>query len=131
MGKIMLRAALQKVGFSHENKYITRAVRYSTINADDLAEHASVDSGISKAMLKAAFESMLIQAEELLLNGHNIVLGNLGTLQFTINCTAVDTKEEVTAENVTRRKILFKPSMTLKRKIAAVGFETEIVSDGK
>lgn len=46
MGKIKLKTNLQRIAFADENKYITSAMRYSTISAEQLIEYACENSGI-------------------------------------------------------------------------------------
>lgn len=78
--------------------------------------------------------------EELLLNGHSIQLGQLGTLRFSMNCKASESAEEVSADKVLRRKILLYPSAKLKQaleRVSLTGFtadageEEEVVDDGQ
>ena len=40
---------LQRIAFADESKYITLAMRYSTISAEQLIEYACENSGIPKA----------------------------------------------------------------------------------
>lgn len=120
MGKIMIKANLQKVGFLKKDAYVSRAVRFSKIDTGELIRHASSDSGISEAMVAAAFYAIEKQVNELLLNGHSIELGNVGTLRFGVKCKIAATADAVGVENVKVRKILFTPSTSLKASIKAV-----------
>ena len=119
---------------------MSRPVTYSKIDTDELIEHASTDAGVSKANVAAVFYAIIQQVEELLLNGHSIQLGQLGTLRFSMNCKASESAEEVSADKVLRRKILLYPSAKLKQaleRVSLTGFtadageEEEVVDDGQ
>ena len=131
MAFISLFSRKQYVGYKKKMMYITKAVRYSTIGKDELIEHASQDSSVPSAMLGASYDALFVQIKELLLNGHSIQLGDLGTLRFSINAQAVTDKEDVGADLVKSRKILFRPSPKLRRLISAVNFKMESINDGE
>ena len=131
MAFISLFSRKQYVGYKKKMMYITKAVRYSTIGKDELIEHASQDSSVPSAMLGASYDALFVQIKELLLNGHSIQLGDLGTLRFSISAQAVTDKEDVGADLVKSRKILFRPSPKLRRMINAVNFKLESINDGE
>lgn len=120
MKTIKVKTVFQRVACSDKSMYISRPVTYSKIDTDELIEHASIDSGISRANVAAVFYAIIQQVEELLLNGHSIQLGQLGTLRFSMNCKASETIDGVGAENVVRRKILLSPGVKLKQALERV-----------
>jgi len=129
MSLITLAARKQKTGLQKKIAYVTRAVRYSTISKDDLAQFASADSGISRAQLLASFEALQQEIEQMLLNGHSIQLGDMGTLRFSISCKTVENREDLSTDLVRARRILFQPSPRLKQEIKNVRFETVVADD--
>lgn len=130
MATINLRAKKQKTGFTKEEAYVTRAVRYNTITTDELVDHAAEDSNVPKAMLHASAEALLLQAKELLLNGHTIEFKPLGFLRFSVSCKTVKNKENVSANLVRTRRILFQPSTRLKADMKRINFITTVEEDG-
>ena len=131
MSTIRLSAKKQKIGFNKKVAYVTRAVRYSTIQANDLIAMASNDTGISRAMVKAVFEGLLQEIEQMVLNGHSIQLGELGTLKFSISCKSVEDKEDLSTDLVKRRRIIFQPSTRLKNAVNRVNFLTTVVDNSE
>ena len=131
MAFISLFSKKQYVGYKKKMMYVTKAARYSTIGRDELIEHASQDSSVPAAMLGASYDALFVQIKELLLNGHSIQLGDLGTLRFGISAQAVADKEDVGADLVKSRRILFRPSSKLRRLINAVNFKLESINDGE
>ena len=128
MKTIKVRTILQRVACADKDMYVSRPVTYSKIDTDELIEHASTDSGISKANVAAVFYAIIQQVEELLLNGHSIQLGQLGTLRFSMNCKASETLEGVSADNVSRKKILLSPGVKLKQaleRVSLTGFTSD------
>lgn len=130
MAFISLYSKKQYIGYKKKMMFITKAVRYSVINDNELIEHASIDSGVPSAMLKASYEALLVQIKELLLNGHSIQLGDLGTFQFSVSCQAVADKEDVGCDLVKRRRVLFRPSKKMRDLIKNVKFKMESINEG-
>lgn len=125
MGKIRLRTSLQKLVAQDKNAYISRMVTFSRIPSDEVIQHASRASGIPEPLMGAAFSAIAIQIEELVLNGHSVSLGNLGSLRMGVSCKSAKTPEEVTSNNVRRRKLILSPSVSLKSKMNQVNIVTE------
>ena len=90
---------------------------------------ASNDTGISRAMVKAVFEGLIQEIEQMVLNGHTIQLGELGTLKFSISCKSVEDKEDLSTDLIKRRRILFQPSSRLKTAVNNVQFQTTVIED--
>lgn len=125
MGKIRLRTSLQKLVAQDKNAYISRMVTFSRIPSDEVIQHASRASGIPEPLMGAAFSAIAIQIEELVLNGHSVSLGNLGSLRMGVSCKSAKTPEEVSSNNVRRRKLILSPSVALKSKMKQVNIVTE------
>jgi predicted histone-like DNA-binding protein len=125
MGKIRLKTSLQKLVAQDKNAYVSRMVTFSRIPTDEVIQHASRASGIPEPLMGAAFTAIAIQVEELVLNGHAVSLGSLGTVRMGVSCKSAKTPEEVTSNNVRRRKLILSPSVSLKGKMNQVNIVTE------
>jgi predicted histone-like DNA-binding protein len=125
MGKIRLKTSLQKLVAQDKNAYVSRMVTFSRIPTDEVIQHASRASGIPEPLMGAAFAAIAIQVEELVLNGHAVSLGSLGTVRMGVSCKSAKTPEEVTSNNVRRRKLILSPSVSLKGKMNQVNIVTE------
>jgi predicted histone-like DNA-binding protein len=122
MGQIQVKTSVQKIMTQDKEYYVSRAVRFTKIPTAELIEHAANDSGLSDSMVAASFYAIVKQIKELMLNGHSIELGTLGTLRFSMSCKAAKTAEDISATNVKTRRILITPSKTLKQALANVTF---------
>lgn len=125
MGKIRLKTSLQKLIAQDKNAYVSRMVTFSRIPTDEVIQHASRASGIPEPIMGAAFTAIAIQVEELVLNGHAVSLGSLGTVRMGVSCKSAKTPEEVSSNNVRRRKLILSPSVSLKGKMNQVNIVTE------
>ena len=114
MAQILLKTNYRKLGILDEKKYLTTALRYSTISVDDLIKYAAENSGLSKANVAAVFYALAQQIEQFACNGHSIQLGKLGTLYLTANTKAADTEKEAGANAAESLCIRFRQSKYLR-----------------
>lgn len=120
MGQINFKAVAVKIGEDESVYYIPRLVYYSTIDSAELIELASKDGSISKSVIEQALEAILLQIEELMLNGHSLQLDKLGTLRVSIMAKSQAEADDVSLEDVKRVKVHFSPSSDLKKKIDSI-----------
>lgn len=126
MGTIKGRIKKTYSQISGKELYIRRPVIYSTIDENELLRLASVDSQIPIATLQQIFDGIRVQFSELLLNGHTVQLGELGSFRLSISARAVANEEQVSVDNVRTRRIVFLPSKTLKQKIESTNIQSEV-----
>lgn len=128
MGQIQLKTSKMRMAAQDKEFYVSRPVTYSRIPTEELIKHASRATGISTAMIAASFHAIATQVEELLMNGHSISLGSLGTMRLSLSCKAAKTLDEVSAGNVKVRRILLTPSVSLKSKLKQININSDIVN---
>lgn len=114
MSIINLRTSYRRVACVDAMKYVTTAVRYSTITAEDLIKYASENSGIPKAQMASAFYALNQQIEQFILNGHALSLGNLGSLYLSTQAKATDDQKDAGADAVVRLSVKFRQSKRLR-----------------
>ena len=124
-GQVKLSVKKQYVYVAGGDAYVTRAVRYSTIDSDSVLEYAALNSGINRAMIAASMEAVLQSFENFLCNGHSVQLPRIGNFRFGVNASIADSEDEGGADVVTRRKIYFVPSAYLKGLLEDVSLSTE------
>lgn len=129
MGKIILKGKRQYVHFLSKSAYLTRTATYSKIDSDQLLERAADNSGVSKGVIYTALDAVMREFRNFLLNGHSVQLPEVGTFRFSIRCKAVDTAEEVTADNVSVRHIVYTPSTAMRTLIKNVSLTTDVDDD--
>lgn len=128
MSIINLKTNYQRVGYANEMKYITSAVRYSTLTQDDLIEFACENSGIPKAQMVSAFYAIMQQIQHLLLNGHSLTFGELGFFYLSAKTKATDTSKEAGVDAVEGLSLRFRQSKKMREMIKAKVVLTTITS---
>ena len=76
----------------------------------EAATHSGISSGVIKAAWDAAGEVIRTWATE----GHSVPLPGLGTMRFGVRSKAVEKLEDVKANLITTRRIVFTPSVKVK-----------------
>lgn len=119
MGQINLKTRQQRIAYKEDNKeyFLTSPEQYSRIDAQQIIEYSSENSGIPKAQMASAFYALNQQVEQFLLNGHSLELLNLGYLYLSVNAKAVETEDEAGAKAVKRISVKFRQSKKLRDKI--------------
>ena len=108
--------------------YSLRVIRLPKIDSGELAEHVERDSKIDRDRVAYLAGAVAKQIRQLLLNGHKVELGRLGTIGLTCNSRGSDNKKDVTVKNnVKGLKVTFRPSGELKSTMK--GVSKELVSN--
>jgi predicted histone-like DNA-binding protein len=81
------------------------------------------ETTMDRKEVEMALDRFLVILIRLLLDGHTVQLGDWGSFRLTINSTGSDTKEEVSASNITNINIRFTPGQDLKEAIAKAVFK--------
>ena len=88
---------------------------YSTLTEEKVIEEASLRSGIQKGALKAAYDAIGHTIKAWGTEGHSVVVPGLGTMRFAVNSKAVEDVNMVASSLITTRKIIFTPSVDVKK----------------
>lgn len=120
MAKIQVVTSKKHFALFDADKYITRAVRYSTLSQDDLINLAAENSGISKASMAAAFYAITQQIEQFVCNGHSLELGRLGTFYISTKARAADTIDNAGIGAVVRVAVKFRQSKKLRNQMSRI-----------
>ena len=124
MGKIVIRTNYQRVAMKNKNMYVTRATSFSKIGKDELVSMVANDSSLPRGYVAAVTDGLFNQIKQMVLNGHSVEVPHLGLFKFGISCKGVEAEEDISAENVKARKILFSPCKELKDALRGVTLET-------
>ena len=77
-----------------------------------------VRSGIAKGALKGAWDAIGEVTKAWVTEGHSVSIPGLGTLRFGMNAQAVEDVNEVAKSLIRTRKVVFTPSVDIKRELA-------------
>ncbi len=117
---IKVKAIERNVAFEkgkEKRAYVMQAELYSQLNANKVIEEASVRSGLSKAVINAGWTAIGDVISAWATEGHSVAIPGLGTLRFGLNSSAVDDVNLVSANLISRRYIIFTPSVAIKKEL--------------
>ena len=90
-------------------KYYASAQTSGNLGIEDLTEQIESISTVSGADIRAVLYSIVDVVPKLLSNGSIVEIGDLGSFRVSISSEASETAEEVSASNIKKAKILFRP----------------------
>lgn len=122
---IPYRLTPMKDNISDEPKvgYYAQVVTRGTVTTEKLCREISAGCTLTVADLKAAIEALVSSVEDKLKDGYNVCIDELGT--FSVSAQSVPTTEEdgIRAQSVKVKKINFRPSVRLKKRMSMSSFE--------
>ena len=125
MGTLKAKIRKQYVRVSDKDMYVAHTLPGAKINMDEMIRLAAEDSGMSEAMVAASFYALSKQFEEMLMNGHTLQCGVFGTFRTSFSCKATEDIKEMSAENISRRRIIYTASARVKRALYSAKYEFE------
>lgn len=125
MGKIVLKSNLQKLAMKKENAYVTRSIRYSTIDGETFLDHVARNTRLDRYVVKAAAGAIAKEFANFIFNGHSVAVPGIGIFRFGVNAKCAATKEESNVRKVYRRKILYRPTTDIKKLVANTNLEDQ------
>jgi predicted histone-like DNA-binding protein len=103
-----------KLGKKPGMKFVMRPDLYIPIQEKKVFAEASTHSGISSGVIKAAWDAAGEVLRTWATEGHSVPLPGLGTMRFGVRSKAVEKLEDVKANLITTRRIVFTPSVEVK-----------------
>lgn len=95
--------------------YVIKQVGQQSVSFEQLLDEASNACGVNRSAMKASVEAVLDRTMLFMDFGLSVQLGEFGTFKPVINVKSQENAEELSADNVVRRKIRFYPGKRLKR----------------
>lgn len=123
MSAIKVNVHRQPMPHGQEDCYRARVTNYSRLDANDVIRRVSRNTGFSEPMLKGAVAALEQELTQMMLNGHIVDFGDLGTFRVSVSCHAPSRRDKVDASCVRRRRIIFSPSSRLRESLQDVEFE--------
>ena len=105
--KVIAQLREVKIGKNPGKKFVMRTEKKVFQEA---ATHSGISAGVIKAAWDAAGEVIRTWATE----GHSIPLPGLGTMRFGVRSKAVEKLEDVKANLISVRRIIFTPNVDVK-----------------
>lgn len=115
---IKVTARQQKLQFTKDGpvqyRYVMHADTYSKLNEAKVIQEASTRSGIAKGALKGAWDAIGEVLKAWVTEGHSVTIPGLGTMRFSLSGKSVVDVNDVAAELITGRKVVFTPASDIK-----------------
>ena len=112
--KVIAQRREVKLGKKPGMKFVMRPDLYIPIQEKKVFAEASTHSGISSGVIKAAWDAAGEVLRTWATEGHSVPLPGLGTMRFGVRSKAVEKLEDVKANLISVRRIVFTPSVEVK-----------------
>ena len=112
--KVIAQRREVKLGKNPGMKFVMRPDLYIPIQEKKVFSEASTHSGISAGVIKAAWDAAGEVLRTWATEGHSVPLPGLGTMRFGVRSKAVEKLEDVKANLISVRRIVFTPSVEVK-----------------
>ena len=112
--KVIAQRREVKLGKNPGKKFVMRPDLYTPIQEKKVFAEASTHSGISAGVIKAAWDAAGEVIRTWATEGHSVPLPGLGTMRFSVRSKAVAELEDVKANLITTRRIIFTPNTDVK-----------------
>ncbi len=112
--KVIAQRREVKLGKKPGMKFVMRPDLYIPIQEKKVFSEASTHSGISAGVIKAAWDAAGEVLRTWATEGHSVPLPGLGTMRFGVRSKAVEKLEDVKANLISVRRIVFTPSVEVK-----------------
>ena len=122
MGVIRYKVVPKKNPLDESVKYYAQPVLYSQISKEDVIEAAQRNTAIPRAYLDMAYDALINEVENFVMNGHSVQIPNLGTISCRINGTGADSRVNFTTEYIIKVGFTFLPDPYIKKLLKKVQF---------
>ena len=112
--KVIAQRREVKLGKKPGKKFVMRPDLYIPIAEKKVFSEAATHSGISSGVIKAAWDAAGEVIRTWATEGHSVPLPGLGTMRFGVRSKAVEKLEDVKANLITTRRIVFTPNVDVK-----------------
>ena len=101
-----------------EALYYPAPVFGEQIGEDELTAEISYASSVNQSDVRAVLANLVEILPRHLMHGDSVNLEKFGIFRLSFESTGSENEKDVSAQNITRLKILFRPSTKLKDKIS-------------
>ena len=115
--KVIAQRREVKLGKNPGKKFVMRPDLYVPITEKKVFQEAATHSGISSGVIKAAWDAAGEVIRTWATEGHSIPLPGLGTMRFGVRSKAVEKLEDVKANLISVRRIIFTPNVDVKEEL--------------
>ena len=131
--KVKAKEQLIKVGkFADTYRYVMMPELYTALAQDKVIREAALRSGVSRGVMQACWDAAGEVIKAWATEGHSVALPGLGTMRFGLRAKSVENVNEVKADLISSRRIIFTPNTELKDELAKTAVQITCYDrDGK
>ena len=116
--KVNARETELKIGKHPGYYYVMTPDLYIALKTSKVIREAALRSGVSQGVMQACWDAAGEVIKAWATEGHSVALPGLGTMRFALRSKAVANVEDVKANLIKSRRIVFTPSVDLKNELA-------------
>ena len=117
--KINARETELKIGKNPGYYYVMTPELYLALNQKKVIREAALRSGVSQGVMQACWDAAGEVIKAWATEGHSVALPGLGTIRFAVRAQAVANVEKVGVDLIKSKRIVFTPSVDIKKELAA------------
>lgn len=122
MGVIRFKVVQKKNPIDRTVKFYAQPDLYSQISKDDIVDAAQRNSSIPRAYLDMAYDSLINEVENFVMNGHSVQIPNLGTISARINGSGAVSEADYDISLIKKVGFTFLPDPYIKKLLRKVQF---------
>jgi len=123
MAKVILQKVENKNLQTQAQQFYLQVAGNGVIDADKLADNVAKETGLSKTIVKAAYEYLGKAMMDYMETGQSVQIPNLGTFQLSVRMDAVATEAELSATNIKSAHVSLIAGKELKQALAGLTYE--------
>ena len=117
--KVNARETELKIGKNPGYYYVMTPELYLALNQKKVIKEAALRSGVSQGVMQACWDAAGEVIKAWATEGHSVALPGLGTIRFAVRSQAVANVEKVGVDLIKSKRVVFTPSVDIKRELAA------------
>ena len=117
--KVKAKEQYQNIGkYAGKYRYVMMPELYTALTQDKVIKEAALRSGVSRGVMQACWDAAGEVIKAWATEGHSVALPGLGTMRFGLRAKSVANVNDVKANLITSRRIIFTPNVDLKDELA-------------
>ncbi len=121
--KVNARETELKIGKNPGYYYVMTPDLYIALKTQKVIREAALRSGVSQGVMQACWDAAGEVIKAWATEGHSVAIPGLGTMRFALRSKAVANVEDVKANLIKSRRIVFTPSVDLKNELASTSVQ--------
>ena len=116
--KVNARETELKIGKNPGYYYVMTPELYLALTQKKVIKEAALRSGVSQGVMQACWDAAGEVIKAWATEGHSVAIPGLGTIRFAVRAQAVANVEKVGVDLIKSKRIVFTPSVDIKRELA-------------